>query len=472
MNEDDLKFLTAQGEGYRLEFKESYSDAIGKEICAFVNSGGGKLLLGVTDDGSIKGLKSTNQLKSRIYDLTRNFDPPLTINIEDVGSILVVTVDEGFNKPYSVNGRFYMRYGANSQQLKRDEIRDLFREENLIRFDSQVNRRFDIGKDLDEVTFRRFVEITKISRVIKRERIIENLGLLKDGSITNTGVLLFCSKVTSFFLNATISCFLYMGNHKYKILDRREFDRDIYSNYQEAITYLRSHLNTEYIIKGGPREEKLELPEEALREAILNAIAHRDYFSAANIHVNIFKDRVQIVNPGGLAGNLTIDDIYQRSIPRNPLLFGLMERMELVEKAGSGLVRIENAMAKYRLERPVIDADKNWFQITFTRPDLQVSTYEDRIKMPVPEYRALGTPGSMEVFTPATAPGYAPPGLSELQTDIIRLLKSDRHLTYDQLAQTLKMSRSTIGRNIYKLKRFNILRREGAARNGHWIVLF
>lgn len=338
-------------------------------------------------------------------------------------------------------------------------------------FDILANKNFNVQADIDEETFQRFLEITKISPVIKKGNILDNLGLLNDGSMTNAGVLLFCSKVTPFFLNATISCFLYMGSHKYKILDKREFDRDIHSNYQEAITYLKSHLNTEYIIKGGPREEKLELPEEALREAVLNAVAHRDYFSTANIHVNIFKDRVEIVNPGGLAGNLTINDIYQRSIPRNPLLFGLMERMELVEKAGSGLVRIENAMARYRLERPVIDADKNWFLITFTRPDLQVSTYEDRIKMPVPEYRAWGTPGSIETAAPTIAPANAPPKLSQLQKDIIRLLKSDRYLTYGQLAQSLKKDRSTIQRNIRKLKQLNLIRREGAAKNGHWIVL-
>jgi ATP-dependent DNA helicase RecG len=132
MDIEELKFIIAQGEGYKLEFKESFSDSIGKEICAFANSKGGKILVGVADDGKIKGVTSSNVVKSRIYDMARNFDPPLRITVEEIEPVVIINVEEGINKPYSVNGRFYMRYGANSQQLKRDEIRDFFREENLI----------------------------------------------------------------------------------------------------------------------------------------------------------------------------------------------------------------------------------------------------------------------------------------------------------------------------------------------------
>lgn len=379
MERDDLKLLIEQGEGYNLEFKESFSDSIAKEICAFSNSSGGKILIGVTDKGEIKGIKSSNALKSRIYDLSRNFDPPFRVTIEDVEPLLVIDVEEGAGKPYSVNGKFYVRYGANSQQLNRDEIRDFFKDENLISFDAKLNNQFDLAVDLDEERFNRFLEITRISPVINREKILENLGLLKDKRIKNAGVLLFCSKVTRFFLNATVNCFLYMGESKFKILDKKEFDGDILSNYNFVMNYLMSHLNTEYIIKSGPREEKLELPEDALREAVLNAIAHRDYFSTASVHINIFKDRVEVVNPGGVMGNMSLADLFEKSIPRNPLLFGLMERMDLVEKAGSGLVRIEMAMQDYRLEKPLIEADKNWFRITFKRPELQHSTFEDRV---------------------------------------------------------------------------------------------
>lgn len=462
MDIEELKFIITQGEGYKLEFKESFSDSIGKEICAFANSKGGKILVGVTDSGNIKGVTSSNVVKSRVYDMARNFDPPLRITVEEVEPVVIINVEEGINKPYSVNGRFYMRYGANSQQLKRDEIRDFFRKENLISFDDKINKEFDLDNDFDEEKFNHFINITKISPVIKREKILENLGLLKDGYVRNAGVLLFCQKITKFFLNAAIGCFLYMGNSKYKILDKKEFDQDIVSNYTHSIKYLMSHLNTEFIIKGGPREEKLELPEEALREAVLNAIAHRDYFSTANIHINIYKNRVEIINPGGLIGNLSIEDIYEKSIPRNPLLFGLMERMELVEKAGSGLVRMENAMKDYGLEKPEIKADKNWFHITFKRPELQESTFEDRIRN--------GAQDRIKYGTNNNAPVNAPVKLSKLQQHIINEMNLDKTVTYNELSERLRKDRTTIRRNIQKLKEMNMIERIGSDKNGSWRI--
>ncbi len=223
-----------------------------------------------------------------------------------------------------------MRYGPNSQQLGRDEIRELFHKESLVMFDTKTNSKFSIDRDISKKAYEIFIRLSKISPILERKKILQNLSLLVDEKIKNAGVLLFCKKVNDFFLNATVSCILFQGNDKYKIIDQREFERDLYSNYQNAFSYVKSKLNTEYIIKGGPREEKLELPEEALREAILNAIAHRDYFSPANVQINIFQNRVEITNPGGLIGDITVKDLFEKSIPRNRLLFGLMQRMEIV----------------------------------------------------------------------------------------------------------------------------------------------
>jgi ATP-dependent DNA helicase RecG len=298
---NELKFLITQGEGYNLEFKEQFSNRIALDICAFANANGGRIISGVKDDGTIAGIKITNQLKSQIYDLARNLDPSININLYELINTLIINVPEGKKKPYSTKGKFYIRYGANSQQLKREDIRQFFQEEGLVLFDEQPNLDFDMKSDFNESNFKTFLEKTGISPVQKNNVISENLRLLKDGYLKNAGVLLFCKKVTDFFLHATLTCVLYRGETKYKILDRKEYDGDIYSNYENAIIYLQSKLNTEFIIKSGPREEKLELPEEALREAVLNAIAHRDYFvSGANILVEIYSDRIEITNPGGL----------------------------------------------------------------------------------------------------------------------------------------------------------------------------
>ena len=313
----ELGFLIEQGEGYNLEFKEAYSKNIAKEICAFANANGGRIILGVSDRGVVKGIQISNSLRSEIQDLARNFDPPLNIVLEPFGNIVIINVPEGVNKPYSTGGKFYLRYGTNSQQLGRDEIREFFQKEGLVLFDEKPNFDFDLDRDFDEYKFESFLKLSNISPVLDKSGILENLFLLKDGRLKNAGVLLFCRRVTKFFRQATVTCVLYQGQTKYKILDRKEFDADLYSNFQNAFLYVQSKLNTEFIIKGGPREERLELPEEALREALLNAIAHRDYFvSGANILVEIFSDRVVITNPGGLVRGLSRKDLGKKKIGR------------------------------------------------------------------------------------------------------------------------------------------------------------
>jgi len=454
MDKKELEFLLKEGEGYNLEFKESDSSDLAKEICAFANATGGKILLGVTDKGEIKGINITNRLKSQIIDIARNFDPKLEISVEEIGNVLVVNVQEGKNKPYSVNGKFFMRYGPNSQQLGRDEIRELFNKEGLIKFDVKPNPIFQIDKDLSQKAYDNFLRLSKISPILDKKKLLQNQSLLEDGQMKNAGVMLFCKKITGFLPNATIACILCQGDDKYKIIDQREFDGDLYSNYQNAFAYLKSKLNTEYIIRGGPREEKLELPEDALREAILNAIAHRDYFSPANIQINIFKNKVEITNPGGLIGNITVKDLFERSIPRNHLLFGLMQRLELVEKAGSGLVRIQRAMKEYKLSNAEIKADKNWFSITFKRPDLEKESYEQRIG---------GQIGGQKRWSEKE--------LTERQIEVVQLLQANPTISRRELAKKLGINQSAVQKHLETLKEKGILKRVGGAKGGSWVVV-
>ena len=240
MDKKELEFLLKECEGYNLEFKESDSSDLAKEICAFANATGGKILLGVTDKGEIKGINITNRLKSQIIDIARNFDPKLEISVEEIGNVLVVNVQEGKNKPYSVNGKFFMRYGPNSQQLGRDEIRELFNKEGLIKFDVKPNPTFQIDKDLSQKAYDNFLRLSKISPILDKKKLLQNQSLLEDGQMKNAGVMLFCKKITGFLPNATIACILCQGDDKYKIIDQREFDGDLYSNYQNAFAYLTS----------------------------------------------------------------------------------------------------------------------------------------------------------------------------------------------------------------------------------------
>ena len=370
MNKNELKLLISQGEGYNLEFKENYSENLGREICAFANAIGGKIIIGISDKGQKTGFKSSNRIKSEIQDIARKSDPSIRIEIENIDiDILIINVFAGQEKPYSYGGKFFIREGANTQQLTREEIRTFFQKEGRILFDEMPNKNFNLKKDFDNLKFNKFLAKAGISKVAGKKVILENLGLLKDGYIKNSGILLFARKVTRFFINATITCCIFKGESKVEILDRKEFDSDIYSNYENAILYLQKNLKTRYIIKNaGPRKEVLEIPEEVLREAVLNAILHRDYFEkGACIMVEIYSDRVEISNPGGLAAGLKPEDFGKKSLSRNPLLFGLVHRLGLVEKVGSGIERMRLTMKKDGLKEPDFEY-RTFFTVILRRP--------------------------------------------------------------------------------------------------------
>jgi len=207
----ELEFLINQDEGYNLEFKESVSGSLAREICAFANANGGKIVVGVSNDKKIKGVSDVNTAKSKIQDYARNMDPSFSVTMHMLDDVLVVNVPEGKKKPYSVNGKFYLRKGPNSQQLNREEIRGLFREEGFIRFDETPNKKFEFDNDFDRHKFKTFLDRAHISEVLDQKKILENLLLIENGKMKNAGVLLFCHRITKFFFGATIKCVLFRG---------------------------------------------------------------------------------------------------------------------------------------------------------------------------------------------------------------------------------------------------------------------
>lgn len=451
MQDKELKFLISQGEGYNLEFKEALSDtfSLTREICAFANANGGKILLGVSDNKEIKGIVITNRLKSQVYDITRNLDPRLEVSLEEIDNVLIINVPEGLNKPYSINGRFFIRYGSNSQQLSRDEIKDFFQKEGLILFDEKPNYDFNLAKDFAKDKFKTFLEIAKISPIIPTTEILDNLSLIKNHYLKNAGVLLFSFRVTKFFTNASIICVLYQGKTKYKILDRKEFEADVYNNFLQANQYLQSKLNTEFIIKGGKREERLELPEDALREALLNALSHRDYFSNASILLEIFSDRVEITNPGGLVKGITKKDLGKKSLSRNNLLFGLLQRMGLVEKVGSGIIRMKKAMKDYGLKGPDFDITQNWFTLIFKRP----------------------TKEKVQQWSEQWSEKWSEKGLTKRQIALLTRLKENPKITRKELAKRIKINPSAVQKHIEKFKEKDIIKRIGPDKGGYWDII-
>jgi ATP-dependent DNA helicase RecG len=212
----------------------------------------------------------------------------LIIDIESIENVLAVSVPEQNSKPYSFAGKFYLREGASSQQLGRDEIRNFFFREGLIHFDEMSCEHFTLDNHLTENAFKLFAQRAKIPLRLPPAQALTNLHLVRNKKMTNAGAWLLSDDIRNVSNSAHISCALFQGISKIHILDRKDFARDLYTNFQGVISYLQSKLNTEFIITGTGRDERLELPVDALREALVNALAHRDYRSTANVQVHIF----------------------------------------------------------------------------------------------------------------------------------------------------------------------------------------
>ncbi|MCD6094277.1 MAG: putative DNA binding domain-containing protein, partial [Candidatus Omnitrophica bacterium] len=369
--------ILQEGEGYKVEFKESFNKSLSKEIVAFANSEGGRIFLGVSDEGKIKGIKITNKLKSQIQDIARNCEPPINLNMTSTGNILIIEVPDGKYKPYQCKEGFFIRVGATTQKMKRDEILKFIIAESIVHFDKEINYRFDIKRDFDKEKFKQFLKKAGISLSERNYRIIlENLGVAvrKKGKffLNNAGVLMFAKNVAKFFRQSFVTCVLYKGNDKVKILDRKDYKGDLLYNYNQALIFLKNYLRLEYVIEGaGPRKEILEIPEEALREALLNALIHREYYDErVGIFVEIYDNRVEIVNKG----KLLFDKKYlgKLSVPRNPIIFDLFHRLGLIEKVGSGINRIKSVCKRNQIK---VKFDTGEFFITvFHRKILEDET--------------------------------------------------------------------------------------------------
>ena len=367
MNEETLQDLIALGEGFTSEFKQSVSRDLGREICAFANAPGGVVLIGVDDNAHIVGVSDHNRLSSQVQSIARSADPVIAGEVAMTGSVLVVTVPEQHGKPYSHTGRFYIREGASSQQMAREEIREFFFREGLIRLDESPCRSFDPEVEITPERWSTFSSCAGVSGDLDPMTVLENLHLVKDGMVTHAGAWLLADDITRFTLTAGVTCAVFRGSSKTHILDRKEFTGSVYDIYESVMGYLQGKLNSALIPHALGRDERLELSESALREAVVNAIAHRDYRSTANVQVYVFHDRVEIVTPGGLPAGMREEDLGSRSVPRNPLLFSILYRMGLVEQIGSGIRRIREVCLEYGVAEPVIDVSPDWLTVRFPR---------------------------------------------------------------------------------------------------------
>lgn len=402
MTKEQLYKLIAQGEGQRLEFKKSVAelDRIIQTLAAFANtnSDGGCVLIGIGDRGRVKeviiGRETVRQIANKIAAHT---DPVLYPEIEVIKEsgnkgIIVITIDGSPNKPHLAFGRAYKRVGSTTTQMTRDEYERLLlvKHENKFQFDSQVCEGSTI-EDIDEEKMKWFLRIARAKRgvtlndEISVEEFLIHLQLVSKAGLTNAAVMLFGKSPHRFFLQSEIKCIA---------LPTMEFIKP-YTTYQahggnlfeqadKTLAFILDNIKRPLWIKAGEMTARhpYEIPEEAVREAVVNAIIHRDYMSPSKVQIRVFPNRVEIWNPGKLPPQLSVDDLRKPhpSLPYNPLLFRQFYRASYVEDVGGGTIDIIKSCTDANLPEPKFEQKMGSFILTIYRSPL-TDEYLDNKKL-------------------------------------------------------------------------------------------
>lgn len=390
-------------EDVNTEFKREFVADIKKEILAFANTQGGIIYIGITNDGNIVGVNLPDEVVLQVVNTIRDaIKPDITLftscSIEDIGGkkVVKVSVQRGVDRPYYMNDKglkpsgVYVRQGSASVPASEDAIRQMIKETDGDTYEQ-------IRSLNQELTFEyTLVEMKKYNFEFGQTQ-MKTLGLQStDGLYTNLGLLLSDQCVHTI----KIACF--EGSDKSIFKDRREFSGSLLNQLADAYAYIDMFNKTNATFKGLERIDKRDYPAEAIREALLNAIVHREYSFSGSILINIYDDRIEFVSLGGIVPGLSIDDIFLGiSQTRNEKLANLFYRLKLIEAYGTGIAKILSSY-KNSDRKPTIKATDGVFQVVL--PNLNYSSKSNskgiiRLVVKNPQFETildyLGSKGSI-----------------------------------------------------------------------------
>ena len=447
-----VELLVLEGEGLTVEFKERYTSRIGEDMVAFANAKGGTILLGVRDDGAVVGERLTNDMKARITSLARNCSPTISVEATQTGDILAIVVPEGTEKPYSCGSGYYRRLDGSTQKMSHDELRIMFAEHEPLPFEEKTIRRFTFD-DVSEDKIRTFIREAdiRIGRVSAPD-FLRSLKVADQRSVKNAGILFFSKDVYEYLHQAQLTLLAFKGTERLHIYDRRDVRDDLLTQFNEAVTFLKKHLNVRSEIHGVNREDIYEIPIEVLREAVVNALMHRDYsITGTQVSIEVHDDRVEIVNPGGLPKGLSVADLGAVSIRRNELIADLFFRLHKVERVGMGIRNMKEAMVSAGLREPTFAPD-TFFRAVFWRD-------AHRAPKHAASDSATGESGLADGLVD---------GLVENQQKMLQLIGANPRISKRAMATATGISTTSIDKNLAILKSKGLLQRVGSARSGHW----
>ena len=374
-----LTTILKQGESETVEFKETFQEEALHAVGAFANTRGGTIFIGVKDTGEPIGIEVGKATIREIIDKIASCTEPRVVPDVQVATvqgrtIITIQVPEYPVKPVAVRGRCYRRVGDSNRQMSPVAIAEMHMASTGTSWDTRTLPDKTI-RDLDLARVRRYMSLaTSIGRRSfetgsKPREVVEKLELVRDGHPTWAAILLFGKNPQSPMTQATVHCGRFRTD--IDITDDRLIAGSIIDQIEETMDFLKKHINVRFVITGKPRRDQIwDYPLQALREAVVNAVCHRDYGDNADIQIKVFDDHIRIWNPGFLPYGVTIEDLYRRthtSKPRNRLIAQTFYDLEIIERYGSGIQRMLDACVVAGLPKPTLEDSMGGFMITFRK---------------------------------------------------------------------------------------------------------
>ena len=384
MTTSELHEIIRRGEDSKTQFKRQFDsiDALATEIAAMFNSEGGLLIVGVSDSGEICGVADIRQLNQWISNVcSQKIEPPVSVTTENLRDgdrlVVVISIPLGTDKPYAVNKTaFWVKVDADKRRATREELRRLMQASGTLYSDEMLLPHTSVD-EFDLLRFRDFYkqqydqEIDQLNT--STERILSNLKLLKSPHLTLAGLLLFGKEPQQIRPQLMVKAVAFIGNRLEgtEYLDSEDIESTLAEQFKGTMGFLKRNLRKRQNGQNFNFPGILEIPEIALEEAIVNALAHRDYLISSSIRVFIFDNRVEIISPGKLPNTATVESIRAGiQIVRNPVLISFVPKIGIPYRGlGSGVPRMIEECRKANLPEPKFIEDKlaETFTVVFDR---------------------------------------------------------------------------------------------------------
>lgn len=431
-------------ESETVELKAIAVEDIKKEIIAFANCRGGKLYVGVQNDGTVLGLENPDETSLEISNMVRDaIKPDLTMFLHyetlvaDGKKILVIDIQQGTEKPYYIAKKglrpegVYVRQGYSSVPATNTAIRGMIKETDGDHFEEMRSLEQNLTFESAKKTFAR-------QHVKFGPEQMKTLGMItQDGVYTNLALLLSDQCVH------TIKAAVFQGTKQSEFKDRREFTGSLFQQMDEVYDFINFHNQTHSSFEKLYRIDRRDYPEIAVREALLNLLVHREYSFRASTFISIYTDRLEFTSIGGLVRGVTLEDVTMGiSVCRNVKLANIFYRLELIEAYGTGLIKIMEAYEGTGM-KPQIETSDNAFKIILPN----MNSVSESLRQ---------AQNKSEKDTP--------------ETKVIALAKERGFVTRKEVEILLDMGQSSCGRLLKKMTENGLLVQEGKGKKTHYCL--